>query len=165
MMRMLRLTSGIKHYCYHFSGCINTSDKWAHYMQMHLYWRHLKCVWILPGEVRARVCVCLPQNVMGQLVGPSGQTDRHMSEDDVMNQLRLLMHRARERWRCCTAENDTKTLDLLLVLTLYFHMQSPLPPAAVSGVGNSPFSSLDLHHSDLGGQALANEILWGQIWL
>lgn len=88
---------------------------------------------------------------MGQLVGPSGQTDRHMSEDDVMNQLRLLMHRARERWRCCTAENDTKTLDLLLVLTLYFHMQSPLPPAAVSGVGNSPFSSLDLHHSDLGG--------------
>lgn len=42
----------------------------------------------------AEVCVCVC--VVGQLVSPSAQTDGHMSQDYVMNQIRLLMHCVRE---------------------------------------------------------------------
>lgn len=66
-------------------------------MQMHLCGRHLKACPSTDCTLYARcVCVCVSECVVGQLVSPSVQTDRHMSRDDVMDQIRLFMHCVRE---------------------------------------------------------------------
>lgn len=115
-MSMLRLTGGIKHYCYTFFGCINRNDKWSHYMQMHLCARRLKnvqehgqiaytplgCVCV----VRVRVCAI---GVCHGTVGDSICTDGWILKDYGMNQLKLFMHIMTQWWRCLVGYDGCNT--------------------------------------------------------
>lgn len=86
--------------------------------------------------------VCMEECVMGQLVSPFAQTDRHILRDLKMNQLRLPMHYVWEWWHCCMAGNNTKTY-FFIFNPFSVYTESITFHSSVSGVGKSHCSSLN----------------------